>query len=262
MQRIDYQPYLRVEQYRDATNLDARISLHQRFSRNRYGLPRWLFNQVEASGKLFEIGCGSGNIWQANNDRIPADWQLTLCDFSPGMLRQAQHNLAKSGVTAQYLVADAQALPVVDAAFDTAFAHFMLYHVPDRKQALSELRRILKPGGRLYAATNGQQHMRELYNLAEQFDPHFTGWRSSAAETFMLENGVEQLAAYFENVTLLPYDDALVVTDPAAVVSYIGSFAPLSERQQQDFLAFVTDALAQQGGTLHVTKASGVFIAV
>ncbi|MBC8162923.1 MAG: class I SAM-dependent methyltransferase [Roseiflexaceae bacterium] len=262
MRAIDHQPYLRAEQYHTAANLDARISMHQRFSQNSYGVPRWLFDQVDArSTHMFEIGCGSGNIWQENAARMPDHWQLTLCDFSRGMVAQAQQNLAAAGVAARYLVADAQELPLQEATFDAAFAHFMLYHVPDRCRALGELRRVLKPGGRLYAATNGRQHLSELFDLAQQFDAQFNGWRNSASESFKIENGAAQLAAHFSKVTLLPYHDELLISDPEAVVSYIASFAPLSVAQQADFSAFVRDAFNLNGGVLRVTKASGLFIA-
>lgn len=263
MQKIDDQTFLRTEQYHTASNLNARISLHQRFSRNRYGLPRWLFDHVNSSScDIFEVGCGSGNFWNENRDRIPAHWRVTLCDFSPGMVRQAQQNLTNNGLAAHYLVADAQALPLADASFDTVFAHFMLYHVPNRRQTLGELRRLLKPGGRLYAATNGQEHLGELFDLATQFNPTFNGWRSTASEAFTLENGAEQLEDHFGQVKLIRYDDELLITDPAAVVSYIASFAAIDEAQQREFLAFVTDALAERDGTLRVTKASGVFVAM
>jgi ubiquinone/menaquinone biosynthesis C-methylase UbiE len=43
----------------------------------------------------------------------------------------------------------------------------MLYHVPDREQAVSDTCRVLKPGGHFYAATNGQAHVRELYELTD-----------------------------------------------------------------------------------------------
>ena len=53
-------------------------------------------------------------------------------------------------------------LPFEADTFDAVVANHMLYHVPDRAQALAEMQRVLKPGGQVYLATNGLAHLREL----------------------------------------------------------------------------------------------------
>ena len=82
-------------QYRDGRNLNARILLHQRLSTNPYGWFRWVFDQLNlpAQGRILELGCGAGTLWLENLDRIPPGWEITLSDFSAGMLTQAQANL-------------------------------------------------------------------------------------------------------------------------------------------------------------------------
>jgi len=262
MSQIADQTYLQNEQYHTAANLDARIALHKHFSTNRYQLPRWLFDQfaVPNKGAVLEVGAGSGNIWRENADRTPADWQMLLTDFSPGMLRQTRDVLAVLP-HARFAVADAQALPLPDAAFDTVIANFMLYHVPDRSKAIAEFRRVLKPGGRLYAATNGGGHLRELHELLVRFGQNLEMWGGSATSGFSLENGGEQLAAYFTDVTLHRYEDAIVVEETTPVVDYITSFASLHDQQRIALHAFVADEIARQGGALRITKAPGVFVA-
>jgi SAM-dependent methyltransferase len=64
-------------------------------------------------------------------------------------------------------VGDVQELPLGDGEFDCCVANWMLYHVPDLDRALAELRRVLRPGGRLVAVTNGGDHLHELYELLE-----------------------------------------------------------------------------------------------
>ena len=76
-------------------------------------------------------------------------------------------------------VADAQSLPFADATFDGAIANHMLYHVPDRAKALGELRRILKPNGILFAATNGERHLTEIGELLRQADADDAWWRDT-----------------------------------------------------------------------------------
>jgi ubiquinone/menaquinone biosynthesis C-methylase UbiE len=65
-------------------------------------------------------------------------------------------------------VIDAQAIPYAGASFDAVVANHMLYHVQDRPRAFSEIRRALKPGGQLFVATNGQDHMAELWAMVMQ----------------------------------------------------------------------------------------------
>ncbi len=133
---------------------------------------------------MLEVGCGTGGLWAANTRLVPAGWRLILSDLSLGMLRVALEQERVPGV-----VADEAALPVPDECLDAVIANHMLYHASHRQQTLAEIRRVLRPGGRLYAATNGRAHMAELGELLGE-----RGWR--AAESFGLENGPAQLAAW------------------------------------------------------------------
>jgi SAM-dependent methyltransferase len=85
----------------------------------------------------------------------------------------------------------------------------MLYHVPDRPKALSEIRRVLKDGGRINAATGGRDQFHELIAMVRRFDPGLVLWEGRGPDSFVLETGAEQLAPWFSEVTLHRYDDAL-----------------------------------------------------
>src|SRR5262245_8596909 len=80
------------EQYRDASNLSARAQLHARFSTDRRGWFPWLFDRIElpTHARVLELGCGPGWFWWENRDRIAPGWEVTLTDFSPGMLDEAR----------------------------------------------------------------------------------------------------------------------------------------------------------------------------
>ena len=60
--------YLLTKQYRNASNLNARIRLHARFSSNQYGWMPWVFDQLDLSpdSHILELGCGSGDLWLEN----------------------------------------------------------------------------------------------------------------------------------------------------------------------------------------------------
>ena len=65
--------YLRSTQYKDSSNLGARIQLHERFTTTNVDLHRWMVDLMQASfpsdARILEIGCGRGNLWWKNADR-------------------------------------------------------------------------------------------------------------------------------------------------------------------------------------------------
>src|SRR4051794_13547265 len=206
--------YLRRDQYADSSKLAARISIHDRFSTNPQSLHTWLFERMELEDgmRVLEVGAGAGTLWRVNRDALPV-LSLTLTDVSEGMLRDARGALAPlRGI--EWAVADVQRLPFADAAFDAVIASFMLYHVPDLALAVSELRRVVRSGGSLFAATFGTAHMRELHQVlaAERY-----------ADAFGLDSGVVALQRDFDEVTVERFPDALVVTEPQPLLDYAAS---------------------------------------
>lgn len=251
------------EQYQDSTNLNARVRLHERFSTNRYGWHRWVFDQLRLPPRcrILELGCGPGYLWRENGARVPRDWEIILSDRSPGMLSEARHGLDADDGAFRFAVVDAQSIPFADGGFDAVIANHMLYHVPNREQALAEIRRVLRPGGRFYATTVGRSHMGELHALINRVvgASIYGGDRFSAP--FTLENGAEQIARWFSQVELRRYDDALVVTEAEPLIAYAASGMAKS-LLVGDHLAALTREVNQElvsKGAVRITKDSGLF---
>jgi ubiquinone/menaquinone biosynthesis C-methylase UbiE len=265
MPKISDQEYLLTEQYQDESNLNARIQLHDRFSTNKYGWHRWVFDQLSLSpeGYILELGCGTGRLWLENLNRVPRGWEITLSDLSPGMLLEAQQNLHDRQRYFEFAVIDAQAIPLEDESFDAVIANHVLYHVPDRTKALLEIRRVLRPGGRFYASTIGQSHLQELHELVSRFDARADPWGGDLSESFCLENGLDQLSEWFSRITLHRYEDALVITEAEPLVAYVLSSAAKSilAGGELEFTKFVEQELALHD-TIYVTKDSGMFEAL
>jgi ubiquinone/menaquinone biosynthesis C-methylase UbiE len=201
MPQINDQTYLLKDQYRDSANLDARVQLHVRFSINKQGWNRWYFDQLDLppNARILELGCGPGYLWRDNLDRIPAGWDIALSDFSAGMIDQARANLSRHDF--RFEIIDAQSIPYDDDTFDAVIANHMLYHVPDHARALSEFQRVLKSTGVASLATNGDQHLTEMYDLQHRFDPHMDfGWGKRAHELFSIDTGSVEVRPWFDSV--------------------------------------------------------------
>lgn len=261
MNRYHDQTYLLNSQYKDATNFGARVQLHRRFSTNKYGWHRWVFDhfKLNEGSNVLEIGCGPGLLWSGNRHRIPASWQITLTDFSPGMLQEARERLGEERFV--YEVADAQALSFADACFDAVIANHMLYHVPDLPRALTEIQRVLKPGGRFYASTIGLEHMHELDELIWQCWPD-SPWKGlGKSAPFILENGQEMLAPFFTQIAKDTYEDVLEVTEAEPLADYVFSVRSgllLSDQDREAFIELLRQELAERG-IIPITNASGMF---
>jgi ubiquinone/menaquinone biosynthesis C-methylase UbiE len=258
MPQISDQAYLLTKQYRDASNLEARIALHARFSTNSYGWFHWLFDHLHLPprSRILELGCGTGRLWLENKDRIPEGWDVTLSDFSPGIVQEAQQNLRDRRRSLTIAVVDAQAIPYENDSFDGVIANHMLFHVPDRPKAFAEIRRVLRPGGNLYAATNGRAHLRELSSFVPEQSSDF-----SHRLVFDLENGREQLAPWFSTIILHRYDDALAITEAEPLIAYFLSTritSALDGHTQAELARRVEQELAAHGA-IHVTKDMGLF---
>ena len=250
-------------QYKDSSNLDARVQLHQRFSVNPYGWHPWVFDHFDLPPRcrILELGCGPGYLWVDNLNRIPPGWEIVLSDLSAGMLEETKRNLEKQRPY-QFKVIDAQSIPYENGSFDTVIANHMLYHVPDRPAALAEIRRVLNPGGHFYASTVGDRHLIEMVDLISEFDPELTSW-GRVADSFTLKNGRAQLSEWFGEIRQYHYEDALEVTEVAPLVDYILSgWAHIPGEKQDAFREFVAQEMDSRSSVFRITKDSGLFVAV
>jgi ubiquinone/menaquinone biosynthesis C-methylase UbiE len=103
-----------------------------------------------ARGWTLDIGTGPGRLPLQVCDRVPGARILGV-DLSESMLRLARARLAGSpqALRIEYRRADAKALPLPDARFDTVYSNTLLHHIPDPAPFLAEARRVLQPGGTL-----------------------------------------------------------------------------------------------------------------
>jgi SAM-dependent methyltransferase len=252
-------------QYKDSGNLNARAAIY-RFGRGGGGFgPGQIFDlmlqTIPADADVLEVGCGPGWLWRGNLPRVPPSWRILLTDLSPGMTGEA---MAALGTDARFSARqmEVQALDLPDAGFDAVVANWMLYHVEDRPRALAEIRRVLKPGGALFAATNGDKHVGEIDALVNEYLGDASPLKGGLA--FTLESGEAQLAPFFASVSIADGHGTLRITETEAVVGYVLSF----DQSKQAIVGDRLDELRRRvhkeiesAGAFVVHTHSGLFVA-
>ena len=143
-----------------------------------------------ATGLVLELGSGSGTNFQfydkANVDRLFA------LEPSEGMMIKARRSAEKQGLTdrIEYLQTGAEAVPLEDNSIDTAMITFVLCTIPDWQGALSEVRRVLKPGGRVLFSEHGLSPDAPVAKWQHRIEPV---WKKLAGGCHLTRNTPEML---------------------------------------------------------------------
>lgn len=250
-----------IEHYKNAKNLNVRISLHDKYSQNKQGWFPWLFEQIDFShiNKLLEVGCGNGKLWKNNKINL-RNREIFLSDSSQGMVDEVRKTL---GNDFNCMVFDCEKIPFKDNYFDAVIANHVLFYVYDINKALEEIRRVLNPLGVFYCSTYGSNHMKEINDIVQEFDSRVILSQTKLYDVFGLENGLDILKPYFKNIKMKRYDDCLVVDKSKPIIDYImschGNQNEIIGPNLNEFREFV-DSIIQEKGYIKITKDAGLFI--
>jgi SAM-dependent methyltransferase len=255
--------------YPDAASLDARVRLHEECSLNWYGWQRWVMDHIKPHmrGQVLEVGTGPAYLWVENVDRIPGDLHLVLNDRSAGMLVDARMRLQQAAVIADWVESDGGALPYPDASFNLVIANHLLFLLQDPEAGVSELARVIHPGGTLCATTNHRDHLQEMIDLLIELEPaHYRHLMQDEImlrrERFNFDSGAKLLLNHFEDVELVTYKDGLEVDRVELLIPWAEYWAKpaLDPVARESVVQGLSGCIAREG-VLRIRKNSGMFIA-
>jgi ubiquinone/menaquinone biosynthesis C-methylase UbiE len=171
---------------------------------------------VRPGHHILDVGCGTGADARMLAPLVAPNGQVTGIDASEVMVAEAR---ARSGdVTPQPVLqrGDARRLEFADAAFDGCFAIRVFQHLPDPRQALAEMIRVLRPGGRLAIAD--PDHQTTVVDVAERdLVRRFLAWRSATIQNGWIAHHLPALARELGLVDVRVTPMVNIRTDYAAV---------------------------------------------
>jgi ubiquinone/menaquinone biosynthesis C-methylase UbiE len=135
--------------------------------------------RLEPGQSVLDIGCGTGSLAIAAKLRVGPSGTVQGIDASPEMIARARRKASKAGVDVPFTDGVVESLPFPDGHFDAVLSTLMLHHLPrePRQQCAREMRRVLKPGGRVLAvdfggATGGRKSLIEHFHRHGRVEVH------------------------------------------------------------------------------------------
>jgi demethylmenaquinone methyltransferase / 2-methoxy-6-polyprenyl-1,4-benzoquinol methylase len=132
-----------AERY-DLMNDLMSLGLHRLWKSFTVGIAR-----PRAGERILDIAAGSGDLARALAKRVGPHGEVWLTDINRRMLERGRNRLLDAGVMAPAVQCDGERLPFADASFDCVTIGFGLRNMTRKEAALAEMRRVLRPGGRL-----------------------------------------------------------------------------------------------------------------
>ncbi|MEV0754973.1 class I SAM-dependent methyltransferase [Streptosporangium sp. NPDC050280] len=265
--------------FADTRMLDGKQLAHNRFRTNPRTMVDHLLEQMALTGteSWLDVGCGNGFVAEQIRPHL-SDGRIVGLDIAPGVLSAARQRMAGVATPCEWIEGSADDLSMfADNSFDRVTAIYMMHYVSDIDACLSDVVRVLAPGGRFILTTDRPDSM------VEMFDAHFTAMKQMNAPKHLFKatpkarisliNGHDQLAAHFTEIDLRTWQDQLRFTavDPFldfyAAHNYCCAASQPGDELEAGFYTELRERVGEQvqtvidrDGYFAVTKFTGSFI--
>lgn len=262
-------------QYGDSEKLRIRMEAHEQYSERPDtvggGWQKLYVDRLRpAPGeRVLDVGCGFGNIQPAI---CQTGASVVAFDYSPGMALEARRRARQDNLAVQIVRASAEQIPFADNTVDHALASHMLYHVPNIRRALEEMRRVVRVGGRVLITTNAADHTARLQALHAQAarDVGLTPTVRSGFERFTLDE-LPLVQSVFPSAERQVWPNAFVFPTAEVVLRFYasGRIDSVEERREDGShrppllrrMAELLDEIVTREGVIRIPKDSGCFLA-
>ncbi len=203
-----------------------------RLAKNPVDFYEMAYEKLELAGDetVLDIGCADGSGLVDLRSHRQHDGRLIGIDINDIIFSSAKTKVRDQSLKdIEFMVANAQELPLADNTVDISMALFMLYHVPDRDTALDEMRRVTKPGGRVAVATSGKANKPRH----RQFERDIAAYLGVAeppifARPFDYDVAAWALPKKFDIIEHFEYRDEMHITDDE-YDAYLDSLASMKD---------------------------------
>ncbi len=258
--------------YETDENLRIRQETHDKYTVPKNDFARWVLETIDWDGDecILDLGAGIGIYYSRLLALVPNATYHAI-DLSLKMLKN--HPAPPEFLT----MSNAMKLPYANDSFDVVMANHMLYHIPDIDVALKEIRRVLKPNGKVLIATNSIHTMPELQVLMRRAIVLLTRYGATQvrppalpSDSFALENGTRILSQHFYAVVRHDNPGQLVFTEIEPAITYLESMRELRQDHLpedvawEDMMLIMRQQITQlikHLGKLEINKMSGALIA-
>ena len=149
-------------------------------------------SDVKPGNTVVDVGCGTGFLTRQAATQMQGKGTLVGVDLSPSMLEKAKDNLNKLALltSVEFRVGDAEKIPVQDDFADAVVGNMILHHCPRPKQAISEMTRIAKAGGRI-AVADLEKHKERW--LRQEMADRWLGFDPAKVKKWLEDAGLEHV---------------------------------------------------------------------
>lgn len=158
---------------------------------------------IRPGHRVLDLASGTGDLAKAFAQRVGKHGCVVMTDINQAMLSHGRDRMLNAGLTLPTVVCDAEKLPFPDESFDRVSVAFGLRNMTHKDQALSEMRRVLKPGGKLLVL--------EFSKVVAPLEP-FYDWYSFKVLPWLgqrIANDAESYRYLAESIRMHPAADEL-----------------------------------------------------